>query len=85
MAVKLRLSRFGAKKHPCYKVVAVDSRGRRDGRFIERLGYYHPKEEPFVVKLDLDRVDYWLGVGAQPTPTVKRLISLARAKKSSEG
>ena len=78
MAVKLRLSRFGAKKNPCYRVIAVDSRERRDGRCLEWLGYYHPRKDPFEVKLDLDRVDYWLGHGAKPSETVRRLITLAR-------
>jgi small subunit ribosomal protein S16 len=78
MAVKLRLSRFGAKKKPYYKVAAVDSRVRRDGRCLEWLGYYHPMDEPSSIKLDIERVDYWLGVGAQPTETVDKIIAIAR-------
>ena len=72
--VKLRLTRMGAKKKPFYRIVAADSRVQRDGRWIEQLGYYDPMKDPFVVKVDLERVDYWLSVGAQPTDTVARLI-----------
>ena len=76
--VRLRLTRMGAKKRPFYRVIAADSRSPRDGRFIERLGYYDPMKDPFDLKLDLDRIDYWLSVGAQPTDTVARLIERAR-------
>lgn len=78
MAVKLRMSRFGAKKNPCYRVVAVDGRKRRDGRCLEWLGHYQPRHEPAQLKLNLERVEYWLGVGAQPSDTVRRLITIAR-------
>ncbi len=84
MAVRLRLSRFGAKKDPYYRVMAVDGRVRRDGRCLEWLGYYHPKKEPFEVSLVLDRVDYWLGVGAQPSETVNRLITVARQQAAAK-
>ena len=76
--VRLRLTRMGAKKKPFYRVVASDSRSPRDGRCIEQLGYYDPMKEPLLIKLDLDRVDYWLGVGARPSETVERLITRAR-------
>jgi small subunit ribosomal protein S16 len=76
--VKLRLTRMGAKKKPFYRIVAADSRVQRDGRWIEQLGYYDPMKDPFVVKVDLERVDYWLSVGAQPTDTVARLIKGVR-------
>jgi small subunit ribosomal protein S16 len=72
--VKLRLTRMGAKKKPFYRIVAADSRVQRDGRWIEQLGYYDPMKTPSLVKLDLERVDHWISVGAQPTDTVKRLI-----------
>lgn len=84
MPVKLRMSRFGAKKSPSYRVMAIDSRKRRDGRCLEWLGYYHPDRDPFVVKLDLPRVDYWLGVGAQPSDTVRRLITAARQRAAQQ-
>lgn len=76
--VRLRLTRMGAKKRPFYRVIAADARAPRDGRFIEQLGYYDPMTDPFTLKLDLERVDYWVGVGAQPSDTVARLITRAR-------
>lgn len=76
--VRLRLTRRGAKKRPFYRVVASDQRAPRDGRFIEQLGYYDPMQEPKKIELKLDRVDYWLENGAQPTDTVKSLISKFR-------
>jgi small subunit ribosomal protein S16 len=79
MAVSLRLTRMGAKKKPFYRIVAADSRMPRDGRFIEKLGHYDPMTEPPVIKVDLERVDYWLGEGAQPSDTVSQLVAKARA------
>ncbi len=76
--VKLRLTRMGKKKNPFYRIVAADSRVQRDGRWIEHIGHYDPMKDPFDLKLDLERVDYWIGVGAQPTSTVARLIARAR-------
>ena len=76
--VVIRLARHGAKKTPVYRVVAADARSRRDGRFIEQIGYYDPMKDPFDLKLDLARVDHWLSVGAQPSDTVTRLIAKAR-------
>lgn len=75
MAVKLRLRRMGKKKQPVYKVVAADSRSPRDGKFIEAIGLYNPKTDPAIVDIKEDRALYWLGVGAQPTDTVKNLLS----------
>jgi len=87
--VKLRLKRKGRAHHPVYDIVAIDSRLRRDGAFIERLGYYDPNTQPSTVKIDPDRAVYWLGVGAQPTLTVKNLMSyegvLLRKALSSKG
>jgi small subunit ribosomal protein S16 len=74
MAVKIRLARAGAKKRPFYRIVAADTRAPRDGRFLEKLGTYNPLTEEGTLDLKQDRVDYWLGVGAQPTATVKRLL-----------
>ena len=82
--VRIRLTRMGAKKKPFYRVVAADSRAPRDGRYIEQLGYYDPMKEPSVVKLDLERVDYWLSQGAQPSETVQRLIKVAQAAPAPE-
>ena len=74
MAVRIRLARHGAKKSPFYRIVAADGRMRRDGRFLEMLGTYDPREKPAVVKLKADRIRYWLGQGAQPSTTVKNLL-----------
>ena len=73
--VKLRLRRKGRKGYPVYDVVAVDSRRKRDGAYIERLGYYDPNTSPNTVKLDDNRAIYWLNQGAQPTLTVKHIFS----------
>ena len=74
MAVKLRLTRMGRKKRPFYRIVAVDSRKPRDGRYLENLGTYDPLPDPFEVQVNEDRVFYWLGVGATPSDTVKSLL-----------
>lgn len=70
---------MGRKKQPHYRVVVADSQSPRDGRFVETLGFYKPLSQPARLVLDLERVDYWLGQGAQPSGTVKSLISKARA------
>jgi len=75
LAVKLRLRRMGKKKQPVYKVVAADSRSPRDGKFLEAIGLYNPKSDPAVVDINENRALYWLGVGAQPTETVRSLLS----------
>jgi small subunit ribosomal protein S16 len=75
MAVKLRLRRMGRKKRPVYAIVAADARSPRDGRFIEDLGRYEPVAEPMRVSLNEDRVLYWLQQGAQPSDTVRNLLS----------
>jgi len=74
--VTIRLSRGGAKKQPFYHVVATDSRARRDGRYIERLGYYNPvaRGDATEVQLDMERVDYWVGVGAQLSDRVAKIV-----------
>lgn len=75
MAVKLRLRKMGKKKQPVYKVVAADSRSPRDGKFIEAIGLYNPKTDPATINIKEERALYWLNVGAQPTDTVKNLLS----------
>ena len=75
MAVKIRLRRMGAKKAPFYRVVVADSRSPRDGRFIEEVGYYDPMKEPAVINLDAEKVKKWIANGAQPTDTVRALIT----------
>ncbi len=74
MAVKLRLRRMGKKKQPIYKIVAADARSPRDGRFLEAIGLYNPLTNPHTIDIKEDRALYWLGVGAQPTDTVKSLL-----------
>ena len=74
MAVKMRLTRMGAKKAPFYRVIVADSRSPRDGRFIEEIGYYNPLTNPVEVKIDADKAKKWLDNGAQPTETVKSLL-----------
>jgi small subunit ribosomal protein S16 len=75
MAVKIRLMRTGKTKQPSYRVVVKEARSPRSGRYIELLGIYNPLTEPSMVKLNADRVRYWLSVGAQPTDTMRRLIT----------
>lgn len=77
MPVKIRLTRKGAKKSPFYRVVVADAEAPRDGRFIEVVGTYDPRQNPMEVKIDQERVDYWLGQGAQPTDTVRSLLKKA--------
>jgi small subunit ribosomal protein S16 len=78
MAVTLRLTRCGGKKSPHYRVVAADRRSPRDGRLIEQVGTYDPRQNPPVIKLDLARLDHWLACGAVPSETVGQLIQKAR-------
>ncbi len=75
MSVKLRLRRMGKKKQPLYKVVAADSRSPRDGKFLESIGLYNPLTNPSTIEIKEERALYWLNVGAQPTETVKSLLS----------
>ena len=76
MAVKIRLKRMGKIRTPYYRVVVVDSRKKRDGRVIEQIGKYHPKEEPSFIEVASDRAQYWLGVGAQPSEAVAALLKV---------
>ncbi|MCF7811349.1 30S ribosomal protein S16 [bacterium] len=74
MAVALRLTRMGRKKRPYYRIIAIDSRRSRDGAYIERLGYYHPLDDPPAVNIDAEKALKWLRVGAQPSETVRSLL-----------
>ncbi len=76
MAVKIRLKRLGKIRVPQYRIVVVDSRKKRDGRVIEEIGTYRPKEEPSFIAVTSDRAQYWLGVGAQPTEAVEVLLKI---------
>lgn len=73
--VKIRLRRKGRKHYPVYDIVAVTERARRDGSFLERLGFYNPNNHPNTVNIDHEKALYWLNVGAQPTPTVLNILS----------
>lgn len=87
MAMKIRLARGGSKKRPFYSIVASDSRMPRDGRFIEKLGIYNPllaKDSEERVKLNMERVTYWLSQGAQPTDRVARFLEAAGARPKAE-
>ena len=77
MAVRIRLKRIGKIHHPIYRVVVVDSRKKRDGRVIEEVGKYDPNQEPSLIELDSERIQYWLGVGAQPSDPVHRFLVLS--------
>jgi small subunit ribosomal protein S16 len=74
MALKLRLTRMGSKKKPFYRIVAVDSASRRDGRALDYVGYYNPMTEPADIKIDQEKVKNWIELGAQPTDTVRSLL-----------
>ncbi|SDG57784.1 small subunit ribosomal protein S16 [Sinosporangium album] len=76
MAVKIKLKRLGMIRNPQYRIVIADSRTKRDGRAIEEIGLYHPKENPSRIEVDSERAQYWLGVGAQPTEPVLKIFKL---------
>lgn len=76
MAVKIRLKRLGKVRVPQYRIVVVDSRKKRDGKVIEEIGKYHPKEDPSYISVTSDRAQYWLGVGAQPSDAVAKLLKI---------
>ena len=87
MSMKIRLARGGSKKRPFYRIVAADSRMPRDGRFIEKLGTYNPllaKDSEERVKMDVERVQYWISQGAQPTDRVARMLQAAGVKEKTE-
>lgn len=79
MAVKLRLMRMGKKKQPTYRVVAADARSPRNGRFIEIIGTYEPRQDPSVIEIDNERAVHWLRHGAQPTERVEKLLKISGA------
>ncbi len=76
MAVKIKLQRLGKIRAPFYRIIISDARTRRDGKAIETIGRYSPKEEPSLIEVDSERAQYWLGVGAQPTDSVKNLLEI---------
>ena len=82
--LRIRLTRRGAKKDPHYRVVVAEKASPRDGRFVEIVGYYNPALDPVRLHLDLERVDYWLEKGAQPSETVRTLIRRVKEKREAE-
>ncbi|SMX43568.1 30S ribosomal protein S16 [Octadecabacter ascidiaceicola] len=87
MAMKIRLARGGSKKRPFYRIVAADSRMPRDGRYVEKLGTYNPllaKDDENRVQMNMDRVNYWLGEGAQPTDRISRFLEAAGVVEKKE-
>jgi small subunit ribosomal protein S16 len=76
VAVKIKLMRLGRIRQPYYRIVVADARTRRNGKAIETIGKYHPKEQPSLIEVDSERVQYWLGVGAQPTDPVQHILQL---------
>ena len=76
MAVKIKLTRLGKIRNPQYRIAVADARNRRDGRAIEVIGRYHPKEDPSLIEVDSERAQYWLSVGAQPTEPVLKLLKI---------
>lgn len=77
MAMKIRLTRMGSKKRPFYRIVAIDGAKRRDGRPSEYLGHYNPMVDPIELKIDMERVEYWMKQGAEPSNTVRSLLKKA--------
>ncbi len=81
--LRIRMTRMGGKKDPHYRVVIAEKRGPRDGRFVENVGYYNPALNPIRLNLDMERVDYWIGQGAQPSETVRSLIRKVRSQETA--
>jgi small subunit ribosomal protein S16 len=81
MAVRIRLKRVGAKKRPFYRIVVADSRSPRDGAFIEEIGYYNPTTNPITININNEKAKEWLNKGAQPSETVKALLTKAGIEK----
>lgn len=81
--LRIRMTRMGGKKDPHYRVVVAERRGPRDGRFVESVGYYNPAMNPVRLNLDLERVDYWIGIGAQPSETVRSLIRKVKSQEEA--
>ena len=85
MAVKIRLKRMGKVRAPHYRIVVADARTKRDGRVIEEIGKYHPKEEPSLIEVDSDRAQHWLSVGAQPTEAVAAILKITGDMQKFKG
>ncbi|MFN3994984.1 MAG: 30S ribosomal protein S16 [bacterium] len=78
--LRIRLSRYGHRHNPWYRIVVADSKARRDGKYVEKIGYYNPRMQPKVLEINLEKFKYWVNKGAQPTETVKKLIERYQQK-----
>jgi len=78
--LKIRLSRYGSKHNPWYRIVVADSKIKRDGKYVEKIGYYNPRMQPKVLEINLERFKYWITKGAQPTESVKKLVQKYQEK-----
>lgn len=85
MAAKIKLQRMGKIRNAQYRIIIADARSHRDGRAIENIGIYHPKEEPSLIKIDSERAQYWIGVGAQPTEPVLALLKITGDWQKAKG
>ena len=85
MAVKIKLKRLGKMRNPQYRIVVADARTKRDGRAIEEIGKYHPKEHPSLIEVNSERAQYWLGVGAQPTEAVEAILKVTGDWQRAKG
>lgn len=78
--LRIRLSRYGHRHNPWYRIVVADSKARRDGKYVEKIGYYNPRMIPKVLEINLEKLKYWVNKGAQPTEAVKKLIQRYQEK-----
>ncbi|MCS6955398.1 MAG: 30S ribosomal protein S16 [Candidatus Calescibacterium sp.] len=78
--LKIRLSRYGHRHNPWYRIVIADSKSRRDGNYVEKIGYYNPRMNPKILEINLEKFKYWVNKGAQPTETVRKLIQKYQEK-----
>ncbi|MFN3478618.1 MAG: 30S ribosomal protein S16 [bacterium] len=78
--LKIRLSRYGHRHNPWYRIVVADSKARRDGKYIEKIGYYNPRMQPKILEVNLEKLKYWINKGAQPTETVRKIIEKYQQK-----
>ncbi len=83
MSVKIRLTRLGSKKRPFYRIVVIESSGKRDGKYIEQVGYYDPIKDPADLKIDLEKANSWINKGAIPSETIKALLRKADSAVSN--
>ncbi len=78
--LKIRLSRYGHRHNPWYRIVVADAKNKRDGKYVEKIGYYNPRMQPKILEINLEKFKYWVNKGAQPTETVKKLVQKYQEK-----